>query len=105
MKRSITANTRTLAFALLCALLVTIFSLGLVLAIGEDLPRSLVSSGGSIVSQSGLVLHSATGQPVAGSVANDLVLCSGYWCGSGAPLTEPPIIGDEFELFLPVIIR
>jgi hypothetical protein len=84
-------------------LLLALMGLGVVLAEGEMLNRSLVSSGGSIVSQSGLTLHSATGQPVAGAVANDLLLCSGYWCGGGAPTTEPPIIGDDFDLFLPLI--
>lgn len=80
-----------------------LLGLGVVLAEGEMLNRSLVSGGGGIVTQSGLTLHSATGQPVAGAVANDLLLCSGYWCGGDAPITEPPIIGDEFDLFLPLI--
>jgi len=84
-------------------LLLALMGLGIVLADGTTLSRSLVSGGGGIVSQSGLTLHSATGQPVAGAVVNDLLLCSGYWCGSGAPVTEPPIIGEDFDLFLPLI--
>jgi hypothetical protein len=84
-------------------LLLTLMGLGIVLADGTALSRTLVSGGGGIVSQSGVTLRSATGQPVAGAVVNDLLLCSGYWCGGGAPTTEPPIIGDDFDLFLPLI--
>jgi hypothetical protein len=86
-------------------LLLALMGLGIVMADGTMLSRNLVSSGGGIVSQNGVALHSATGQPAAGAVENDLTLCSGYWCGSGAPLTEPPIIEDEFELFLPITIK
>jgi hypothetical protein len=89
----------------LAFLLLMMLGLGIALADGELLGRNLVSSGGSITSQSGLILHSATGQTVAGAVENELLLCSGYWCGSGAPLTEPPILDGEFDLFLPMIIR
>ena len=96
---------KPLRLGLALLLLLMMLGLGIALADGELLSRSLVSSGGSIVSQNGLVLHSATGQPVAGSTENGPVLCSGYWCGSGAPLTEPPIIEDEFALFLPIITR
>jgi hypothetical protein len=85
-------------------LLLALMGLGVVMADGTALSRSLVSGGG-IVSQSGVTLRSATGQPAAGAVENDLTLCSGYWCNSGAPVTEPPIIEDEFELFLPIIIK
>ena len=92
--------SRRLLFIL--PLFMLLLGLGVVLAEGEMLNRSLVSGSGGIVAQSGLTLHNATGQPVAGTVANDLLLCSGYWCG-GAPVTEPPIIGGEFDLFLPLI--
>jgi hypothetical protein len=99
-----TIKTRTSGCLLfILPLFLLLLGLGVVLAEGEMLNRSLVSGGGGIVSQSGLTLHSATGQPVAGAVANDLLLCSGYWCGGGAPVTEPPIIGDDFALFLPLI--
>lgn len=96
---------KSLRLGLVVTFIILLMGLGIVLADGEMLPRSLVSSGGSIVSQNGLVLHSATGQPVAGAAENELVLCSGYWCGSGAPLTEPPIIEDSFDLYLPLIIN
>ena len=86
-------------------LLLALMGLGVVMADGTALSRSLVSGGGGIVSQSGVTLRSATGQPAAGAVENDLTLCSGYWCSGGAPLSEPPIIEDEFELFLPIIIK
>ncbi|MFW6097425.1 MAG: hypothetical protein ACOC9Z_05090, partial [Chloroflexota bacterium] len=61
-------------------ILLLLLSLGIVLAGGEQLSRSLITSGGSITVQNGLVLHNATGQPVAGTVQNGLLLCSGYWC-------------------------
>jgi hypothetical protein len=86
----------------LACLLLLLLGFGVVWAGGEALPRSLISAGGGLVTQGDLVLQTATGQPVAGAVDNGLVLCSGYWCGAGAPITEPPA---GHALFLPTIIR
>lgn len=77
-------------------ILLLLLSLGIVLAGGEQLSRSLITSGGSIAAQNELVLHSATGQPAAGTVQNELLLCSGYWCNSGVTASEP-----SFDLYLP----
>ena len=74
----------------------------LALADGDVLSRSLVSSGGSIVSESGFTLQSAIGQPAAGAVANGPVLCSGYLCGPGVP---SDIGGDGHSLYLPSVVR
>ena len=76
---------------------------GLVMAAGEMMPRSLVSSGGGIVGDAGYGLHSAVGQPVAGAVQNDLTLCSGYLCAADAPLSPAP--GDDHLLYLPMTVR
>lgn len=83
---------------LLTAVLLTV---GLVFAGGDMLPRSLVSSGGGLVSQSGYTLHSAIGQPVVGAVQNEATLCSGYLCGADAP----PVTGGGYHIYLPVVIR
>jgi len=73
----------------------------LAMAGSDVLPRSLVSSGGGTVSEGGLALHSAIGQPVVGAVQNGLALCSGFLCGSGAP----PVGGSEFASYLPLVLR
>lgn len=74
---------------------------GLVWAGGDGMPRSLVSSGGGLVSQGGINLETAVGQPVVGAVANGAVLCSGYWCGADAP----PITGGMYALYLPTLSK
>jgi hypothetical protein len=74
----------------------------LALADGDVLPRSLVSSGGSVVSESGFTLHSAIGQPAAGAVANGPLLCSGYLCGTGV---LPDGGDDGHSLYLPSVVR
>ena len=76
-------------------------TVGLVLAGGNMLPRSLISSGGSIVNQGSTTLHSAIGQPAIGTVANGTILCSGYLCDAAAP----PISSGSQGLFLPYINR
>lgn len=78
-----------------------LLTFSLVAASGELLPRSLISGGGGMVSQGGLALHSAIGQPVVGAVENGLTLCSGFLCGSGAP----PVGGSDFYVYLPLVIR
>lgn len=94
-------NTRkSLSVSLIVLITVFLLSLGMALAVGEQLPRSLISSGGGIVSQEGMNLHSATGQPAAGTVQNELLLCSGYWCNRGVSATDPPI-EHPFDLYLP----
>jgi hypothetical protein len=87
-----------LVVVLLTAVLLTV---GLAFAGGNMLPRSLVSSGGGVVSQGGYVLHSAIGQPVVGAVQNEATLCSGYLCGADAP----PVTGGGYHIYLPVVIR
>lgn len=78
-----------------------LLTFSLVAASGELLPRSLVSGGGGMVSEGGLALHSAIGQPVVGAVENGVTLCSGFLCGSGAP----PVGGSDFYVYLPLVIR
>ncbi len=78
-----------------------LLTFSLAAASGELLPRSLVSNGGGMVSEGGLALHSAIGQPVVGAVGNGLTLCSGFLCGSGAP----PVGGSDFYVYLPLVIR
>ena len=92
---------KKMALLLLLLLMVGLLSVGLVAAGGDMLPRSLVSSGGGIVSQSGTTLQSAIGQPAVGAVENGNVLCSGYLCGAEAP----PVSGGSNSVYLPVIIR
>jgi len=87
-----------LMVVLLTAVLLTV---GLAAAGGDMLPRSLVSSGGGLVSQDGYTLHSAIGQPVVGAVENGVTLCSGYLCGPGAPA----VTGGNFSIYLPAVIR
>jgi hypothetical protein len=78
-----------------------LLTFSLVAAGGELLPRSLVSSGGGMVSQGNVALHSAIGQPVVGVVQNGATLCSGFLCGADAP----PINDPDFYIYLPVTIR
>jgi hypothetical protein len=86
---------------LLVALTAVLLSVGLVFAGGDMLPRSLVSSGGGMVSQSGYTLHSAIGQPVVGAVQNEATLCSGFLCGADAP----PVTGGDYHIYLPAMVR
>lgn len=90
------AKRRVLVVVLITAVLL---SVGLAAAVGELLPRSLVSSGGGVVNQSGAGLHSAIGQPVVGAVQNGLTLCSGFLCGAGAP----PVTEADFFVYLPLV--
>jgi len=96
----ITPNHLTLG--LVTALLVLLLSLGVALAAGEQLGRTLTGSGGGQVGQNGLSLHSAIGQPAAGLVENELTLCSGFLCGPRGPLI---VDGDDYDLYLPLILR
>jgi uncharacterized repeat protein (TIGR01451 family) len=67
-------------------LLVAALLAGVVVAVAQGLrlPRALVGGGGGEVAHAGLHLRWAIGQPAAGSVANGLILCSGYVCAPGA---------------------
>lgn len=85
-----------LALAMIVLLLL---SLGWVAADGEMLPRSLVSSGGGMVSSGGMALETAVGQPVAGAVGNGLTLCSGFYCGGGVEA------GGSEMVYLPMVVR
>jgi len=82
-------------------LLVLVLSFGLALAGGEVTSRSLVSGGGGSVSQSGLTLQTAIGQPAVGAVQNGETLCSGFLCSADAP----PLSEGQSKVYLPFIIR
>lgn len=92
---------RRISMQLIPALVLLLLLVGLALAGGQGMPRSLVSSGGGAVAQSGLTLHSAIGQPVVGAVENGPTLCSGFLCGAEAP----PVSGTDFHTYLPVVVR
>jgi hypothetical protein len=77
-----------------------LLTFSLAAASGELLPRSLISGGGGMVSEGGLALRSAIGQPVVGAVENGAALCSGFLCGPGAPVG-----GGDFYVYLPLVIR
>jgi len=89
---------RILLAFIICLLLA--FSLGLVAAAGEMLPRSLLNSGGGSIANSDLTLSSVIAQPIAGTVTNEFTLCAGFYCGQGAT-------GVEFDhaVYLPTVIR
>jgi hypothetical protein len=72
----------------------------LTLAAAGDLGglRYLISSGGGRVSQDGLTMQSAIGQPVAGRSGHGPSLCSGFLCGAPGP--EP-----GHRVFLPLVTR
>lgn len=86
---------------LILVLIALLLGVGLVAAGGDMLPRSLLSSGGGLVSQSELALHNAIGQPAVGAVQNGSTLCSGYLCGMSAP----PVSGGTFHIYLPTVVR
>ena len=86
----------------LVGLLILLLLVGGVLASGGvELPKTVVSSGGGMVSNSGLVLSASLGQPVAGTVeTGTLRHCSGFWCAAAAAV--PPL---ENSVFLPLTIK
>lgn len=86
-----------LAF-IVCLLLA--FSLGLVAAAGEMLPRSLVSSGGGTTANSELTLQASLAQPIANTVTNEFTLCAGFYCGAGVTET-----GVNYYVYLPTVIK
>ncbi|MCB8943390.1 MAG: hypothetical protein H6658_06520 [Ardenticatenaceae bacterium] len=88
-------------WVLLLATTAVCLTFSLVMAGGTLLPRTLLSSGGSIVSQNNISLHSAIGQPAIGTVANGDILCSGYLCDASAP----PVSGGTHHIYLPFIHR
>jgi hypothetical protein len=92
-------NKKQVVWLLVVTAVLLTFSLAI--AGGDVLPRSLVSSGGGTVSDGGLALRSAIGQPVAGTVQNGAMLCSGFLCGADAP----PVSGGEFASYLPLVLR
>ncbi len=83
----------------LAVIVLLLLSLGWAAAGGEMLPRSLVSSGGGMVSGGGLSLETAVGQSVAGAVGNGLTLCAGFYCGGGVEA------GGGEMVYLPVVVR
>lgn len=78
-----------------------ILPLSLAFASGELLPRNLIGNGGGAVTQNGIVLHSAIGQPAAGAVQNNLTLCGGFHCAPGAP----SLSGAQRPIHLPLVVR
>ncbi len=73
----------------------TLLLSAIVLAAGEQMPRSVISGGGGRITGGNVVLHGTLGQPVVGSVANDSYrLCSGFWCGGGV-----------YKIYLPLTLR
>ena len=85
-----------ISISLLLLLLLT----GFVLAAGGNLPRTLVSSGGGFIQQGGLSLQHSIGQPIAGSISNNLTLCSGFHCGQGVTSVEV-----NYLVYLPLIMQ
>jgi hypothetical protein len=90
---------RRILLALVICLLLA-FSLGLVAAAGEMLPRSLVSSGGGSTANSELTLQASLAQPIANTVTNEFTLCAGFYCGAG--VTETVV---NYNVYLPAVIR
>jgi hypothetical protein len=95
-----TMQSKRWMIGLVLVAVLAVVPLGIALAGVDALPRSVVASGG-MVSQSGLTLHSAVGQPATGAVYSSLSLCSGFLCGPGAP----GLSGDTHHLYLPVLTR
>ena len=89
---------RILLVFVVCSLLV--FSLGLVAAAGEMLPRYQVSSGGGTLANSELTLQTALAQPIANTVTNEFTLCAGFYCGAGVTETKA-----NHYVYLPAVIR
>ena len=85
----------------LTVIMAVILSLSVAFASGELLPRELISNGGGAVTQNGVVLRSAIGQPAAGAVQNNLTLCSGFHCAPGAP----SLSGAQRPIHLPLVVR
>ncbi|MEZ4594449.1 MAG: hypothetical protein R3D55_25385 [Chloroflexota bacterium] len=85
-----------------CLTLLLLLSVGLALAGGTLTNRDLVGGGGGRVSQNGLTLQTAVGQPAVGAVQNGSTLCSGFLCDAEAPGTTS---GNENNLYLPFIVR
>jgi hypothetical protein len=89
-------KTRFVLSTVIIISLLLCLAVGLVLAAGDSVTRSLVSSGGGALQQAGIRLQSSIGQPVAGTVGNGLTLCSGFNCGS---------IEGGFQVYLPMVVR
>jgi uncharacterized repeat protein (TIGR01451 family) len=106
----LTIKRRTLSLTVAGAAAILLLTLVTVLAAGERLPRSLVSSGGGPVGEGGVTLRSAIGQPIAGVVREGIALCSGFLCGDRAPVNQvdtiPPAVTatqpDEAETDVPL---
>jgi hypothetical protein len=83
---------RTFGLILLAAALLV----GVAVALAQELrvPRALVATSGGEVTHDGLRLRWAVGQPAAGSLANGLILCSGFVC---APGVHPNLGGDTIR--------
>lgn len=89
------SNKRRWLFALsLLALLLVLLAVTSAAGLGGH--RSVIGSGGGLVSQDGLVLQSAVGQPAVGGGSSGLTLCSGFHAGACST--------GEY-VFLPVILR
>lgn len=75
-------------------------AVGLALAAGDTMPRTLIDSGGGALEQSDIRLQSSIGQPIVGTVSQEMTLCSGYYCGPGVAA-----VAKDYAIYLPVIVR
>jgi hypothetical protein len=90
---------RRVLLALAICLLLAV-SLGLAAAAGETMPRSLFGSGGGTVTNGEFKLQAALAQPVAATVANESILCAGFYCGTGVTETS-----FNHTVYLPTVIK
>ena len=102
-------------------IIVLLVTVGVVLAAGETMPRSMFSSGGGVVSGTNIQSNTMMGQPISGAVSGSgagVTNCAGFWCVEGvtAPTPTPeltatpgptptPQPGSGFELYLPVTVK
>ena len=86
-------KTKILILALVLVLLVT----GVALANGSlDLPRWVVSGGGSDSSGGDVTLQATLGQPVVGAVSGgNVTLGQGFWHGGS----------DGYKIYIPLVQR
>jgi hypothetical protein len=80
-------------------------------AAGERITRSAFTSGGGALNTANLQLRVAVGQPNAGTTSSSSVLlCSGPFCGAGAPDTPDPAPAPDpapgsNQVYLPLVAR
>lgn len=99
--KQLATKRKALGLGVMGGLAVLLLSMGIALATGEMIPRSLIGSGGGEISGDGLELRSAIGQPVAGTVGQGPTLCIGFICGPGASSSDKP----GFAVYVPLVIK